>query len=124
MLKVHLAAAVLTTGTLVSPPWPRSTQAMPGGLNRPQIVTATESPAGTETLAVQWFRVAVPDVGIMVAAVARPLGAGPRPVVLLLHGTHGLRASTCSGPRIGRAVASSPSLGVGFQAEAGPVRMR
>ena len=52
-------------------------------------MTATEAPAGTETLAVQWFRVAVPDVGIMVAAVARPSGAGPFPVVLVLHGTHG-----------------------------------
>ena len=89
MLKVPLVAALLTAGTLVSPPWPGSTQTMPGGLKRPPIVTATEAPAGTETLAVQWFRVAVPDVGIMVAAVARPSGAGPLPVVLLLHGTHG-----------------------------------
>src|SRR5688572_26928419 len=89
MLELHLVAAVLTAGTLVSPAWQRSTEAMPVGSKRPPIVTATEAPAGTEALAVQWLRVAVPDVGIMVAAVARPSGAGPFPVVLLLHGTHG-----------------------------------
>ena len=52
-------------------------------------MTATEAPAGTETLPVKWIRVAIPDLGVMRAAVARPAGTGPFPAVLLLHGTHG-----------------------------------
>jgi TolB protein len=58
-------------------------------LGKPPIVSAAEAPAGTETLAVQWVKVAAPGVGVMLAAVARPQGKGPFPVVLLLHGTHG-----------------------------------
>ena len=52
-------------------------------------MTATEAPAGTETLPVKWISVAVPDLGVMRAAVARPSGTGPFPAVLVLHGTHG-----------------------------------
>jgi dienelactone hydrolase len=52
-------------------------------------VTATEKPVGTEAMPVTWVRVAVPDLGVMRAAVARPSGTGPFPAVLLLHGTHG-----------------------------------
>ena len=55
----------------------------------PPIVSATSAPAGTETLAVQWLRVVVPDRGAMLAAVARPSGSGPFPIVVVLHGTHG-----------------------------------
>ena len=124
MLKVPLVTAVLTAGTLVSPPWPGSTQTMPGGLKRPPIVTATEAPAGTETLAVQWFRVAVPDVGIMVAAVARPSGAGPLPAVLLLHGTHGFARQYVQWAQDLARGGFLAVLGAGFQAEADPVRMR
>lgn len=62
----------------------------PGGpKNPPPIVTATEPPAGTETLPVTWVRIAAPDLGVMRAAVARPPGTGPFPAVLVLHGTHG-----------------------------------
>ena len=53
------------------------------------VAMSTDAPAGTETLAVQWFKVVVPDRGAMLAAVARPSGRGPFPVVLVLHGTHG-----------------------------------
>jgi dienelactone hydrolase len=53
------------------------------------IVSVASAPAGTETLAAQWVKVAVPDMGVMLAAVARPSGAGPFPTVLLLHGGHG-----------------------------------
>jgi dienelactone hydrolase len=53
------------------------------------IVSVASAPAGTETLAAQWVKVAVPDMGIMLAAVARPSGAGPFPTILLLHGGHG-----------------------------------
>ena len=52
-------------------------------------MTATEAPAGTEALPVKWVRVAVPDLGVMRAAIARPSGTGPFPAVLVLHGTHG-----------------------------------
>ena len=89
MLRLHLVAMVLTVGTLVSPAWQGSTQTASVGLKRPPVVTATEAPAGTETLPVKWVRVAVPDLGVMRAAVARPSGTGSFPAVLLLHGTHG-----------------------------------
>ena len=67
-------------------------ESMPGPLSRPgeeQFVSATEAPAGAETLAVQWVKMAAPDSGAMIAAIARPEGAGPFPAVLILHGTHG-----------------------------------
>jgi dienelactone hydrolase len=88
MLKLRLVATLLIGAALVSPAWQGSTQTTQGGLRPPPIVSATDAPAGTETLAVQWFRVMVPDRGTMFAAVARPSG-GPFPVVLVLHGTHG-----------------------------------
>ena len=53
------------------------------------IVSAASAPLGCETLAVQWVQVAMPGVGIMLAAVARPSGVGPFPSILLLHGSHG-----------------------------------
>jgi len=52
-------------------------------------VSATEAPAGAETLAVQWVKMATPGSGTMIAAIARPEGTGPFPAVLILHGTHG-----------------------------------
>ena len=49
-----------------------------------------ERPAGADTLAgVQWVRVPVPTGGMLLAAVARPAGVGPHPVLVILHGTHG-----------------------------------
>src|SRR5262245_35872111 len=84
MLKLRLIAMLLTVAALVSP-----AQTTRGSLKAPPIVSATDAPAGTETLAVQWFRVVVPDRGAMLAAVARPSGRGPFPVVVVLHGTHG-----------------------------------
>src|SRR5580765_1918407 len=89
MLPLHLVALILTAATLVFPAWQGSTQTTSGGLKRPPIVTATEAPAGTETVPVKWVRVAVPNLGVMRAAVARPSGTGPFPAVLVLHGTHG-----------------------------------
>jgi hypothetical protein len=88
-LKLQLVATLLTAAALVSPAWQGSTQTTRGGLSPPPILSATDAPAGTETLAVQWFRVVVPDRSAMLAAVARPSGGGPFPLVLILHGTHG-----------------------------------
>jgi len=53
------------------------------------VVSATEAPAGAETLAVQWVKIATPGSRAMIAAIARPGGTGPFPAVLILHGTHG-----------------------------------
>ena len=89
MLKWLVAATLLTVATLVSPAWQASSQTTHRGLKQPPIVSATDAPAGTETFAVKWIRVAVPERGVMLAAVGRPSGAGPFPVVILLHGTHG-----------------------------------
>lgn len=66
-----------------------ATQASPRADDTTNVVSAARPPAGTESLAVQWIRVAAPDHGIMLAAVARPQGAGPFPAVVLLHGSHG-----------------------------------
>ncbi len=44
--------------------------------------------AGTSTGA-DWARIALPGGGALSAAVARPVGAGPHPVLVILHGTHG-----------------------------------
>jgi len=46
--------------------------------------------AGADTVAgIQWVRVAMPRGGVLSAAVARPVGAGPHPMLIILHGTHG-----------------------------------
>lgn len=47
------------------------------------------STGGTESLAVQWVKIAAPSLGVMLAAVARPADAGPFPTIVLLHGSHG-----------------------------------
>ena len=88
MLKLQVVAMLLTASTLVSPHRQRAIATTPIG-SKPPIVSATDAPAGAERFAVQWFRVAVPSHGAMLAAVARPSGAGPVPAVILLHGTHG-----------------------------------
>ena len=53
------------------------------------VVSRVDAPAGTEALGLQWVKVAVPGVGVMLAAVARPEGVGPFPALLILHGSHG-----------------------------------
>lgn len=52
-------------------------------------VSVADVPLGTERLAAEWISVNVPGLGVSLAAVIRPTGAGPWPAVLLLHGTHG-----------------------------------
>lgn len=66
----------------------RTQPARSGGEPAP-VVSVVSAPAGTESLAAQWLEVSAPGLGVMLAAVARPLGAGPFPTVVLLHGSHG-----------------------------------
>lgn len=87
MTKLPLIAVVV--GTLGAPAWQDSAQTRPGGVKMPPIVTAIQAPAGTQTLPVKWITIAMPNLGAMRAAIARPPGAGPFPTVLILHGTHG-----------------------------------
>ena len=89
MLRLPLVAMVLTVVTLALPASHGSIQTMAGGLKKAPVVTATDPPAGTEMLPARWVSVAVPNLGVMRAAVARPSGTGPFPAVLVLHGTHG-----------------------------------
>ena len=89
MLKVQLVAVFLSAGTLVSPASQGPTERTPRRLTPPPIVTAADAPAGAEALPVKWVTVAVPTVGVMRAAIARPSGTGRFPAVLILHGTHG-----------------------------------
>jgi dienelactone hydrolase len=56
---------------------------------RAPVVTEVASPAGADFDGVQWMKVATPDEGAMLIAVARPSGNGPFPALLILHGTHG-----------------------------------
>lgn len=74
---MRLVAILTTTGILVAP------------VAKRPIVSPADAPPGTEALAVEWVKIAAPDPGVMLAAVARPKGAGPFPVVVLLHGSHG-----------------------------------
>ena len=88
-LKSTLSAVFLTAGTLVVPTLHAAIQETLGRLTTSPIVTATDTPAGTEGVPVKWVSVAVPNRGVMRAVVARPSAAGPFPAVVVLHGTHG-----------------------------------
>jgi dipeptidyl aminopeptidase/acylaminoacyl peptidase len=94
MVRLKLVAPVAAIGMLIAlvcPVQHASTQTTQGGPGTPTGVSIAEAeaPPGTETLAVQWVKVAAPNLGVMLAAVARPRGGGPFPTVVLLHGTHG-----------------------------------
>lgn len=83
------AAAIVGLMILAWPIWQASTQTTQGGLGVAPGVSVVGAPPGTEALPVQWVHVVVPSGGVLLAAVARPSGAGPFPAVLLLHGSHG-----------------------------------
>ena len=92
MVTVHFVAKLTTAGLLIalaSPVPQASTQTTQSDLGSQPVVSIAAAPPGTETLAVQWVKVAAPGLGVMPAAVARPRGAGPFPTVVLLHGSHG-----------------------------------
>ena len=65
----------------------QTTQDSPGG--PPPLVSTVEAPPGTDTLKVEWIKVAASGSGAMLAAVARPSGNGQFPTIILMHGTHG-----------------------------------
>jgi dipeptidyl aminopeptidase/acylaminoacyl peptidase len=81
-----LIAILIALGATVPQALTQTTQ---GGLGTAPVVSATDAPAGTETLAVGWLKVTAPGLGVMLTAVARPSGEGPFPTILLLHGSHG-----------------------------------
>ena len=90
--RLPVVATLTTAVTLLAsilPACQHSTQTTRGCLVTPPIVSPADAPTGGETLAVQWIKVAAPGLGTIVAAVARPPGAGPFPAVVLLHGSHG-----------------------------------
>jgi carboxymethylenebutenolidase len=92
MVNLRVVAKLTSAGMLLaaaSPVWPVSSQAMQGGPAAPPVVSTAGVPPGTEALRVEWVRLPVPRLGVLLAAVARPTGAGPFPVVVLLHGSHG-----------------------------------
>ncbi|HEU4892644.1 MAG TPA: dienelactone hydrolase family protein [Vicinamibacterales bacterium] len=84
-----VVAVVLTGIAFVSSPWRGSAQTVGRGAQSRPLVSEVDPPAGTDNLAVQWLRISDPDLGVLLAAVARPSSPGPHPVVVVLHGTHG-----------------------------------
>ncbi len=92
MREFHFILTLTMVGMLLAaalPVWDGSSQAMEEGPGSSPVVSTAGAPPGTEALAVDWVRVAVPRLGVLLAAVARPSGAGPFPTVVLLHGSHG-----------------------------------
>src|SRR5262245_14651895 len=87
-MKIGTLTATATVGLMILAwaVWQASAQPTQGGLGTSPIVVG--APPGTEALAVQWVQVVVLGVGVMLATVAHPSGAGPFPTVLLLHGSH------------------------------------
>src|SRR4029078_707880 len=75
----------------------------------PRGVAEVPTPAGADIAGVQWMKVATPDVGAMLIAIARPSGGGPFPALLILRGTHG-----CGGEyvRLAQAMARNGIVGV------------
>ena len=88
MMRVSIGALLVSAAILFAPAWPSAFKSTQTGVAIP-VVSGARAPAGTEDLAVTWIKIAPPGLGTMLAAVARPTGAGPLPTVILLHGTHG-----------------------------------
>src|SRR5262245_64158397 len=91
-LPLHFVTKFTAAGILIALALPireASPQITKGWLDAPPVVSIADAPPGTATLAVEWVKVAAPGSGVMLAAVAGPRGAGPFPIVVLLHGSHG-----------------------------------
>jgi dienelactone hydrolase len=78
-------------------------------LAQPNVVMPSIAAAGTEELDVQWAEVAIPDLGRLRLAIARPVGSGPLPTVIVLHGTHGF---ACQYVEIASALARKGMLAI------------
>jgi len=92
MVKSRAIRTITMAGTLlvlVSPVRQASTQTARDAPRPAPAISPTSAPPGTEALAVEWVNVSGPGVRVMLAAVARPSGAGSFPTVVLLHGSHG-----------------------------------
>jgi carboxymethylenebutenolidase len=92
-MKLRVLASLSCTGILLAlmavPVTPQPAQSRVSGVGTLPVVSKADAPARTETLDVHWVNVAAPGVGVMLAAIARPSGAGPFPTIILLHGSHG-----------------------------------
>jgi dienelactone hydrolase len=106
--RMHCLKRVLACVTMLGLTAP--TVAVAAGDQRTSSVVAESTPpAGTEGLAVKWKTVTVPNLGVMVIAIARPSGKGPFPAVLVLHGTHGFAQEYV---RLAQGLARQGRLGV------------
>lgn len=81
-------AIVLTRARGTSSPGGTST---PGGTNPPAVGswTTAAAPTNARSTSDEWIAIAAPDGKTILANVIRPAGAGPFPVVVLLHGQSG-----------------------------------
>lgn len=64
----------------------------PGSAGKEQAqptALSAHRPAGTESLGVEWRMIHSPGGGTIQLAIARPVGDGPFPAVVILHGSHG-----------------------------------
>jgi dienelactone hydrolase len=89
VLAEPLARMTVAVTLLLAASWICAQPSLGVADNGSSIVMLAEPPPHTASLHVQWIKVAVPNEGTMLAAVAKPAGVGPFPAVLILHGTHG-----------------------------------
>ena len=112
MVNPRVIRTITIAGTLLAlvSPVPRaSTQTARDSVGASPGVSTTGAPPGTETLAVEWVNITLPRLGVVLAAVVRPPGPGPFPVIVLLHGSHGFAQEYV---RLARDLASGGLLAV------------
>jgi len=104
-----LGAAGTALTLLVLPPWWALAQTQSTNPEKLPVVSEIGSPPGVDVSGVEWMQVSSPDVGVLVAAVARPSGSGPFPSVLVLHGSHGFAQEYV---RLARDIADGGLIGI------------